>query len=114
MGKTGGPKGERLDVKGPIPDLARIRWDGRTVFILFDRNVHANGSVEAARTGLTRHLVQNGAIVKHVNLPDDCGVNGVDDLLSIWGPARVLELFANSSRSDGLAPDAIRCSLGYE
>jgi hypothetical protein len=30
--------------------------------------------------------------VKLVNLPVDCGVNGVDDLLAAWGPARVLEL----------------------
>ena len=28
-----------------------------------------------------------------VSLPKDCGVNGVDDLLARWGPARVLELF---------------------
>ena len=31
--------------------------------------------------------------MKLVNLPEDCGVNGVDDLLAAWGPARVLELF---------------------
>ena len=31
--------------------------------------------------------------MKFVNLPEDCGVNGVDDLLAAWGPARVLELF---------------------
>src|SRR6516164_7566020 len=31
-----------------------------------------------------------------ISLPEDCGVNGIDDLLAAWGPARVLELFQNS------------------
>lgn len=97
VGKTAGPNGERLDVKGAISDLSRIRWDGRTVFILFDRNVHTNDSVKAARAALARHLTQNGATVKFVNLPEDCGVNGVDDLLWIWGPARVLELVGQAT-----------------
>ena len=44
IGKTAGPKGERLDVKGPIPDLNRIAWDGRLVFVVFDTNVHSNVS----------------------------------------------------------------------
>jgi hypothetical protein len=97
VGKTGGPAGERLDVKGPISDLARIEWKGRTVFIVFDANVHTNDSVKAARKGIARELATRGAQVKFVNLPEDCGVNGVDDLLAKWGPARVLELFEKSS-----------------
>jgi hypothetical protein len=28
VGKTTGPDGSRLDVKGPIPDLERIAWEG--------------------------------------------------------------------------------------
>src|SRR5262249_19708483 len=35
IAKTGGPKGERLDVKGPIADLSRIEWNGRKAFIIF-------------------------------------------------------------------------------
>jgi hypothetical protein len=96
IGKTGGPNGGRLDVKGAIPDLARIRWEGRSAFILFDRNVHTNESVKAARNSLSRHLAQQDATVKLVDLPADCGVNGVDDLLASWGPARVLELFESA------------------
>jgi uncharacterized protein DUF3854 len=38
VGKTGGPNGERLDVKGPIADLSRIAWNDRKVFIVFDSN----------------------------------------------------------------------------
>lgn len=96
IGKTGGPKGERLDVRGPIPDLSRIEWKSRKVFIVFDTNVHTNESVKAARRGICRELATRGAEVQLVNLPDDCGVNGVDDLLAKCGPERVLELFDKS------------------
>jgi hypothetical protein len=92
VGKTGGKNGERLDVKGVIPDLDRIAWRERTIFILFDRNVHTNESVKAARKRLMRHLAQQGGASKLVDVPEDCGVNGVDDLLAAWGPTKVLEL----------------------
>jgi hypothetical protein len=95
-GKTGGPNGERLDVRGPITDLDRFPWSGRTVFVLFDVNLHFNDSVRAARKGLARELTARRADVKLINLPEDCGVNGVDDLLAVWGPARVLDLFEQS------------------
>jgi len=93
IGKTGGPKGERLDVKGPIADLDRIVWDGRRVFIVFDTNVQTNDDVKRARKGIARELSTRHASVQFVNLPEDCGVNGIDDLLAAWGPERVLELF---------------------
>jgi hypothetical protein len=96
VGKANGPKGERVDVKGPIPDLNRIEWTNRTVFIVFDANVHSNDSVTWARRGIARELVGRAAEVKFVDLPEDCGVNGIDDLLAAWGTERVLELFENS------------------
>ena len=49
-----------------------------------------------ARKGITRVLVTRGAAVELVNLPEDCGVNGIDDLLALWGPDKVLELFKNA------------------
>jgi hypothetical protein len=96
IGKAGGPKGERLDVKGPIADLSRIVWTGRIVFVIFDTNVHTNDSVQWARRGICRELTTRGAKVDFINLPQDCGVNGIDDLLTVWGAERVLELFRNS------------------
>jgi hypothetical protein len=93
VGKTNGPKGERIDVRGPIADLGRIAWKGRTVIIVFDTNVSTNESVEWARRGIARELATRGADVQFINMPEDCGVNGVDDLLAAWGPARVLDLF---------------------
>jgi hypothetical protein len=93
IGKTGGPNGERLPVKGPIADLDWILWDRRTAFIIFDANVHTNDSVKWARNGISRELTRRGSDVKLVSLPEDCGVNGVDDLLASWGPDRVSALF---------------------
>ena len=93
VGKTGGAGGERLDVKGPIPDLGRIAWTGRKIFIIFDTNVNTDDSVKWARNGIARELAIRQGEVQFVNLPADCGVNGVDDLLVAWGPTRVLELF---------------------
>ena len=49
-----------------------------------------------ARNGIARELGTRHAEVQFVNLPEDCGVKGVDDLLAAWGPARVLELFERS------------------
>lgn len=102
VGKANGPKGERVDVKGPIRDLDRITWKDRKVSIVFDTNVHTNDSVKWARKGIATELTARGAEVELVNLPEDCGVNGVDDLLATWGPARVLELFEKSVSSSRL------------
>ena len=87
------PKGERLDVKGPISDLGRIEWSGRKAFIIFDVDVYTNESVKWARRGICRELATRGAKADLVNLPEDCGVNGIDDLLAAWGPVKVLALF---------------------
>jgi hypothetical protein len=96
VGKATGPRGDRVDVKGPIPDLNRIAWKGRRVYIIFDANVHTNDSVKWARKGIARELAGRAADAKFVNLPEDCGVNGVDDLLAAWGPEQVLALFEQS------------------
>ncbi|MGA2717158.1 MAG: DUF3854 domain-containing protein [Bryobacteraceae bacterium] len=93
VGKANGPTGERIDLRGPINDLNRIVWAGRRVLILFDSNVRSNDSVKWARQGLARELATRNVDVQFVNLPEGCGVNGVDDLLVAWGPGRVLELF---------------------
>src|SRR5207248_1574095 len=96
VGKTTNPRGERVHLKGPIPDLARIPWKDRIVYIVFDTNVHTDESVSWARKGIARELATRIARVQLVTLPKDCGLNGIDDLLAAWGPDRVLELFDSS------------------
>jgi len=93
VAKAKGARGERISVKGPIPDLDRIPFTARRTYIVFDSNVGSNESVKWARTGLARALATRGAEVDFINLPEDCGLNGVDDLLAAWGPDRVLSLF---------------------
>lgn len=93
VGKETGPKGERVSVKGVIADFDRITWTQRTCLILFDSNVATNPSVARARLALASELDSRGAKVYYIDLPSDEGVNGVDDLLALWGPAKVLELF---------------------
>lgn len=69
IGKTAGPDGSRRDEKGPIPDLSRLAWSERVVYVVFDTNVHTNSSVAAARQGLTNELRRRRARVLWVSLP---------------------------------------------
>ncbi len=69
IGKTAGPDGSRRDEKGPIPDLSRLAWSERVVYVVFDANVHTNSSVAAARQGLTSELRRRRARVLWVSLP---------------------------------------------
>jgi len=93
VGRAGGPRGEWIDLHGPIPDLSRIEWTRRTALIVFDADVHTNDGVRAARKWFARELAGRGAKVRLINLPQDSCANGVDELLVAWGPDRVLKLF---------------------
>lgn len=77
-----GPNGAAI--KGPIPDLDLIAWQGREVTIVFDVNVRSNSNVTTARTKLAKELSDRGAAVRFVDLPEVDGVNGIDDLLGLW------------------------------
>jgi predicted P-loop ATPase len=89
IGKTTGPNGDRRDVKGVIPDLERIAWNGRPVIIAFDADSEKNSKVRAARWQLTAALVERGASVGHLEWPMEEG-KGIDDRLATVGPERVL------------------------
>jgi putative DNA primase/helicase len=99
-GKTEGPKGDRCDVKGPIPDLDLITWAKRRVYIVFDADVISNEGVAAARRELSRELSRRGAEVFWVALPEVSGVNGVDDLLAQCGPQAVLSFFDKATPAE--------------
>ena len=96
-GRTVGPGGEWLDVKGPLSELNSITWQGRMTTILFDGNVSSNESVAMARRMLAQELRTRGAVVRFIDLPADAGVNGVDDLVGAWGSERVLDLIHTSA-----------------
>lgn len=110
VGKTTGPNGERLDLKGVIGDFDRIEHKGREILICFDANTLTNESVRAARREFTKELLRRGGIVLHVDLPQLQNINGVDDLLAIKGPEFVLDLFRNAKRADVTVPPGFRLS----
>jgi putative DNA primase/helicase len=51
---------------------------------------------------LAHELRGRGAGVLFVDMPDVAGVNGVDDLLGLWGPERVLGLFESAKPASGI------------
>jgi hypothetical protein len=99
IGKEPGPNGERLDVKGVIPDFNRIQWAGRKTLIAFDSDTKTNDHVRAARLELARHLVcERSADVCFVEIPTRGADNktGIDDYLSAVGPDRTLKLIGSA------------------
>jgi hypothetical protein len=84
VGKTTNASGERQDVKGIIPDFQLIEWKKREVFIIYDANVETNDQVRYARNSLAKALKELGAKVVLVDLPQERGINGIDDLLGFW------------------------------
>lgn len=111
-GKANDEKGARRDIKGVIPDLERIGWDGRTVNIIYDANVATDKSVRAARRELAKALITRGASVLFVDLPPLEGVNSVDDLLALKGEEFVLHLIATAKPAQVKVPAGFRISQG--
>jgi P4 family phage/plasmid primase-like protien len=94
VGKESGLNGSRQSVKGPISDLARIKWKGRTAYVLYDGDKASNMSVLAAERGLARELKSRGSIVKIIDLPSAPRLSKPDDYLANpeGGPTRMLTL----------------------
>jgi predicted P-loop ATPase len=90
IGKTTGPDGSRLDVKGAIPDLDWVNWEGRRVIIAFDADVTAKELVRIARSELAAHLRGRGALVGFLEW-DLIRGKGIDDHLAAVGPETVLD-----------------------
>jgi predicted P-loop ATPase len=89
VGKTAGPKGERRDVKGVIPDVERLHVKGRRVIIAYDADAESKPQVRAARWKLSSVLTERGALVGLLEWPVEEG-KGIDDRLAIVGPDAVL------------------------
>lgn len=85
-----GQDGSRLDVKGVIPDLDWIAWDGRRVIIAYDTDVVTKDSVRIARAEFAPHLRGRGALVAFLEWDPTRG-KGIDDHLSLAGPETVLD-----------------------
>lgn len=90
VGKATAPDGQRLNVKGPIPDLDWIAWKNRKVMIVFDADAGTKEQVRFARADLARHLRRQGAVVGFYEWELAQG-KGVDDHLARVGPELVLD-----------------------
>jgi hypothetical protein len=93
IGKTVGPDGGRMDVKGAIPDLGWISWTGRRVVIAYDADVVTKELVRIARSTLAAHLRTRGALVGFLEW-DVVKGKGIDDHLGCVGPDIVLDEIA--------------------
>lgn len=93
IGKSTDASGARVSIKGVIPDLDRVTWTDRDVLIAYDSDAETNPSVAFAREALADELRKRGARVVAMVLPvlDGFAKTGFDDLLSQWGPERVLD-----------------------
>ena len=93
IGKTVGPDGSRLDVKGAIPDLDWLVWVGRRVVIAYDADAVTKEPVRIARSMPAAHLRCRGAFVGFLAW-DIARGKGIDDHLAAVGPDTVLEEIA--------------------
>jgi hypothetical protein len=93
IGKTTGPDGSRLDVKGAISDLDWIEWNCRYVVIAYDADAVTKEPVRIARSELAAHLRARGAVVGVLEWDLNRG-KGIDDHLAIVGPELVLDEIA--------------------
>ena len=94
IGKTVGPDGSRMDVKGAIPDLDWIVWAGRRVVIAYDADAVTKELVRIARSALAAHLRGRGALVGFLEW-DVARGKGIDDHLATVGPDMVLDEIAH-------------------
>ena len=94
IGKTVGPDGSRLDVKGAIPDLDWVAWVGRRVVIAYDADAVTKDLVRIARSELAAHLRGRNALVGFLEW-DVARGKGIDDHLALVGPETVLDEVAH-------------------
>ena len=99
IGIESGPSGDRHDLRGPLPDLDRVRWRGRAAIILFDANARTNSQVRTARRKLAEELEARGASVKIADVPQLDGINGPDDLLAVSGDEAVWAILDSAQPS---------------
>ncbi|MBM3280783.1 MAG: DUF3854 domain-containing protein [Candidatus Handelsmanbacteria bacterium] len=88
-----------------IPDLDRIKWKGRLVYICFDSDLADKPEVQEAERRLAAELRRRGAVVKVVRLQG--GVHGekvgLDDFLVARGPEALKQLLAQAQEPGSAA-----------
>jgi hypothetical protein len=101
IGKIVTAEGERVDERGPLPDLQIAR--GRRAYVIYDSNSLSNQSVHVAREKLVAELHGMDSDVRVIDLPASPGINGPDDYLRRLGDTAVFDLFESAKRVTPLA-----------
>ena len=67
----------------PIPDLDRVVWGNRMVYVVFDSDVATNPEIQRAEVELAKELARRGATVLAIRLPAEANGQkvGLDDFL---------------------------------
>ena len=82
-----------------LPELDRIEWKQRTVFIAYDFDASTKPEVMLAEQALANHLIQRGAIVMKVSLPQlGNEKTGLDDFIVARGIDALRQLLINSEQ----------------
>lgn len=91
-----------------IPDLVRIDWKGRQVFIAFDSDAATNDNVTRNERELAAALGRHGAVVKIVRIPpaENGDKQGADDFLVALGAQAFTKLLTRAT-----APEKPRQSV---
>lgn len=97
-----------------IPDLERIDWKNREVFIVFDSDAVENEYVRAAEELLADALGKHGAKVKVVRLPVGPGGAkvGLDDYLVAHGPGAFDQRLAEGEDPEKPTPAESKLAAG--
>jgi putative DNA primase/helicase len=93
-----------------LPDLERIEWSGRTVYIAFDSDAAENERVCDNESLLAAALERRGAAAKVVRLPagQDGAKVGLDDFLFAQSPAELRKLLDRAEPAECLEPAVLR------
>ncbi|TWT86682.1 hypothetical protein Mal64_35110 [Pseudobythopirellula maris] len=96
-----------------LPDLERINWHGRKVFIAFDSDSTENASVASAEQVLSATLKSKGAIVKVVRIPASKpgDKQGLDDFIVSSGAPALRKLMDEAGEPEPVDPGTLRGSI---
>jgi putative DNA primase/helicase len=120
IGKAVDESGNRVNEKGPLPDLDAIPFDNRQTFIAFDSNVNSNKSVRVARRKFAEELSGRGAKVRLVTLLEENGINGPDDFLALYSDEELLRIIDDAPPFEPVespfrhGPDGVRRKVERE
>lgn len=85
-----------------LPELEQFAWEGRSVWIVFDSDAATNPHIGHAQRALAKLLVERGAEVRIVELPncDDGSKQGLDDFFVRNGADALEALLEQAPRVD--------------